>query len=56
LRLCVDFRGLNQMTKKNRYILLLITEAINRLLVASYFTKLVIREASHRLKIAPGEG
>jgi hypothetical protein len=31
LQLCVDFRGLNQMTKKNRYPLLLISEAIDRL-------------------------
>ncbi len=31
LRLCVDFRGLNQITKKNRYPLPLISESIDRL-------------------------
>jgi hypothetical protein len=46
LRLCVDFRGLNQITKKNRYPLPLINEAIDWLSGARYFTKLDIREAS----------
>ncbi len=30
LRLCVDYRGLNLITKKNRYPLLLISEALDR--------------------------
>jgi hypothetical protein len=51
----VDFRGLNQITKKNRYPLPLISEAIDRLSGARYFTKLDIREAYHRLQIAPGD-
>ncbi len=53
LRLCVDFRGFNQITKKNRYQLPLISEVINQLLGACYFTKLHICEAHHRLWIAP---
>ncbi len=55
LRLCVDFRGLNQVTKKNRYPLPLISEAIDCLSGTRYFTKLDIREAYHRLWIAPGD-
>jgi hypothetical protein len=55
LRLCVDFRGLNQITKKNHYPLSLINEAIDRLSGACYFTKLDIREAYHRLRVAPGD-
>ncbi len=55
LRLCVDFRGLNQITKKNCCPLPLISEAIDRLLGARYFTKLEICEAYHRLQIAPGD-
>jgi hypothetical protein len=55
LQLCVDFRGLNQITKKNQYPLLLINEAINRLAGARYCTKLDIREAYHRLRLAPGD-
>jgi hypothetical protein len=55
LQLCVDFWGLNQITKKNQYPLPLISEAIDRLSGARYFTKLDIREACHRLRIAPGD-
>jgi hypothetical protein len=55
LRLCVDFRGLNQITKKNRYPLLLISESIDRLAGARYFTKLDMREAYYRLRIASGD-
>ncbi len=51
----MDFRGLNQITKKNRYPLPLISEAIDCLSGARYFTKLDIREAYHRLRIAPGD-
>jgi hypothetical protein len=54
LRLCVDFRGLNQITKKNCYPLPLISKSIDRLAGAAYFTKLDIREAYHRLRIASG--
>ena len=31
LRLCVDFRGLNNLTIKNRYLLLLIKESLDKL-------------------------
>ncbi len=55
LRLCVDFRGLNQITKKNCYPLPLISKAIDCLAGARYFTKLDIRKAYHRLWIAPGD-
>ncbi len=48
----MDFWGLNQITKKNRYPLPLIGEAIDRLLGACYFTGLDIRETYHRLRIA----
>jgi hypothetical protein len=55
LRLCIDFRGLNQITKKNRYPRSLISEAIDSLLGARYFTKLNSHEAYHRLWIVPGD-
>jgi hypothetical protein len=53
LQLCVDLQSLNQITKKNRYPLPLISEVIDRLSGACYFTKLDICEAYHRLRIAP---
>ncbi len=42
--------------KKNCYPLPLISESIDRLTGATYFTKLDIREAYHRLRIASGNG
>ena len=38
LRLCVDYRGLNNLTIKNRYSLLLIGELLDRLERAKQFT------------------
>ena len=39
LRLCVDYRGLNKITIKNRYPLPLIGELLERISKAKYFTK-----------------
>ena len=55
LRLCVDFRGLNLITIKNRYALPLISELLDRLQGAKYFTKLDLRGAYNLLRIAAGE-
>lgn len=55
LRLCVDYRGLNKVTIKNRYPLPLINEMLDRLSSASVFTKLDIRNAYHRIRIHEGD-
>lgn len=55
LRLCVDYRGLNKITLKNRHPLPLITESLNRLSQAKYYTKLDIRDAYHRIRIKEGD-
>lgn len=52
LRLCVDYRGLNKVTKKNRYPLPLIPEILDRLSGATVYTKLDLRDAYHRIRIA----
>ncbi|EDN02416.1 hypothetical protein HCAG_00280 [Histoplasma mississippiense (nom. inval.)] len=52
LRLCVDYRGLNRITIKNRYPLPLISELLDRLSKAKVFTKLDLRDAYHRILIA----
>jgi hypothetical protein len=39
LRLCVDYRDLNQITRKNCYPLVLISKAIDRLSGAKLYTK-----------------
>jgi hypothetical protein len=55
LRLCVDYRGLNKITVKNRYPLPLINELFDRLRNAKYFTKLDMRDGYYRLRMAEGE-
>jgi hypothetical protein len=55
LRLCVDFRGLNKITVKNRHPLPLIAESLERLAQAKVYTKLDIRDAYHRIRIKEGD-
>ena len=55
LRFCVDYRGLNAVTVKNRYPLPLISETLNRLSRAKIFTKLDIISAFNRLRIREGD-
>ena len=47
LRLCVDYRGLNNLTIKNRYPLPLIGESLDRLGRAKRFTQLDLTSAYH---------
>ena len=54
LRICVDYRGLNKIIKKNRHPLPLIKETLDRLQEAVVFTKLNIRNTYHRIKIKKG--
>ena len=51
LCLCVDYRGLNVITIKNRHPLPLIDETLDRLIDARYFTKLNLKDAYHRIRI-----
>jgi len=55
LRLCVDYRALNHVTKKDRYPLPLIGEALDRLQTAKYHTKLEIKDAYHNVRIKAGD-
>jgi hypothetical protein len=55
LRLCVDYRGLNRITIKNRYPLPLISETLDRLCGAKIFTKLDLRGAYNLLRIKRGD-
>lgn len=55
LRLCVDYRGLNAVTVKNRHPLPLITETLDRLCGAKVFTKLDLKDAYHRIRIKQGD-
>jgi hypothetical protein len=55
LRLCVDYRGLNKITKKNRYPLPLISSLLDRLRTGKIFTKLDLHGAYNLLRIRPGD-
>ena len=55
MRLCVDYRGLNKVTIKNRYPLLLINEMLDRFAEAAIFTKLDLKDAYHRIRIRAGD-
>jgi hypothetical protein len=55
LRLCVDYRGLNKLTIKNRYPLPLIGELLDRISKATIFSKFDIRDGYNRLRMAEGE-
>jgi len=55
LRLCVDYRGLNEGTIKNRYPLPLVKETFMQLSRAKIFTKLDIRGAYNLIRMRAGE-
>jgi Reverse transcriptase (RNA-dependent DNA polymerase) len=51
LHLCVDYRGLNRITRKNRYPLPLMSEILDRVVGAKHYTKIDLRNAYHRIRI-----
>ncbi|KAH0608774.1 uncharacterized protein H6S33_001002 [Morchella sextelata] len=55
LRLCVDYRGLNELTVKNRYPLPLIRGTLDHLSKAKWYTKLDIRQGYNQIRMAEGE-
>ena len=48
----VDYRGLNDITRKNRYLLPLIKKTLNGISKVRYFTKLNITIAFYKIRIA----
>ena len=44
LCLCVDYQALDVVSEKDRYLLLLISEPLDRLQTAKYYTKLDIKD------------
>jgi hypothetical protein len=55
LRMCVDYRKLNDITIKNRYTLPLIHEMQDRIRGARFFTRLDLREAYYKVRMKKGE-
>ncbi len=55
LKLCVDYRGLNNLTIKNRYPLPLVTESLDRLGRAQRFTQLDLTNAYYQMRMREGD-
>ena len=55
LRLVQDYRALNMVTIKNRYPIPLISELVNQLQGARYFTKLDVRWGYNNVRIREGD-
>jgi hypothetical protein len=51
LRLCVDYKDLNEIIIKNRYSLSFINENLNRLFETRIFIKLNVKDVFHRIRI-----
>jgi len=54
VRICHNYRGLNNVTIKNQYPLLLIRKILNALYSAKFYTKLNIIAMFNRIRIAKG--
>src|ERR1700678_154612 len=55
LRLCVDYRGLNKITKKDRYPLPLVSDLLNTAGKARIYTSLDLRHAYHLVQVTEGD-
>ena len=52
LRLCVDYRALNDITVKNKYMLPRMDELFDRVHGAKFFSKIDLRTGFHQIKVA----
>lgn len=48
---CVEYRGLNTITVKDKYLILVIDELLNELHGANYLEKLYLRAGYHKIRV-----
>jgi hypothetical protein len=52
---CIDYRGLNRITKKDHYLLPLIYETLRNISKARWFTKLDVITVFYKLRVLKGD-
>lgn len=55
LQMCIDFRGLNAITLKDRYPIPNIEDLLTQLKGTSYFTKLDMASGYHQVAVNPAD-
>ena len=53
--MCIDYRALNKVTIKNKYLIPLVVELFDRLVKVLYFTKLYMRSGYWKVWITEGD-
>jgi len=53
--LCIDYRGINQVTVKNKYLLPRIDELLDQLKGAKWFSKIDLASGYHQIPIEPAD-
>lgn len=53
--MCIDYRALNKITIKNKYLIPLITDLFDQLGKAQYFSKLDLRSNYYQVRIVMGD-
>lgn len=55
IRFCVDYRGLNNITKKDRYPLPLLSKTLRTIAKVRWFTKVDVIAAFYKIRVALGD-